>query len=312
GLAAGVAAGAVAGAAVSNATALTILKFMGMTKLKTGLAAAVVAAIAVPLVVQYRAQTRLQQENADLRRKVQTMDQVTAENQRLAELLAQATAPLPTRSGQTQSPEILRLRGEVGRLRQEQARNSNGPSPVSALLDIPEIYKRVRSQQRDSMEAIYEDFVNSSNLTSNQVEQFNDLLADNVMTNVARISSAMREGKSRQEVDQVFKEQESALQDSLQALLGPEHFSQYQDYTRSLWSRLTSEACTSMLGGEDEVKEQQVQRLRQVMQEEAQAAVASAGLDPDFQLVPFLNFRNIVSEEETEKNLVLLDNVYKR
>jgi hypothetical protein len=218
-----------------------------MTKLKAGIVAAIVATLAVPLVVQHRTQTRLQHENNDLRRKVQAMDQQTAENQRLAELLAQATVPLPTSSARTQSAEVLRLRGEVGRLRQEQAeagRNSNGASPVSALLDIPEIYKRVRSQQRASMEAIYEDFVNSSNLASNQVEQFNDLLADNVMTNVARISFAMREGKNRDEMDQLFKEQESALQNGLQALLGPEHFSQYQDYTRSLWSRLTSEACT--------------------------------------------------------------------
>src|SRR5262249_17999751 len=109
GLAAGVAAGAVAGAAVSNATSLTILKIMGMTKLKAGIAAAIVAALAVPLVVQHRAQTRLQQENEALQKKVQTMGQLIAENQRLAELLAQATAPLPTHSGQTQSPEILRL-----------------------------------------------------------------------------------------------------------------------------------------------------------------------------------------------------------
>src|SRR5262249_41898640 len=160
----------------------TVLKIMGMTKLKTGIAAAIVAALAVPLVVQHRAQTRLQQENEDLRRKVQTMEQVTVENQRLADLLAEATTLAPTRSAlttQTQSSEVLRLRGEVGRLRQEQVRNSNGPSPVSALLDSPEIYKRVRSQQRAEMGAIFDDFVQSANLASNQVEQFQDLLADN-------------------------------------------------------------------------------------------------------------------------------------
>jgi RNA polymerase sigma factor (sigma-70 family) len=316
GLAAGVAAGAVAGAAVSNATSLTVLKIMSMTKLKTGLAAALVAAFAVPLALQHRTQTRLQQENEALQRQVQTIDQLTAENQRLADLLAQAAVPLPTRSAQTQSQEVLRLRGEVGRLRREQAeaagQKPNGPSPVSALLDSPEIHKRIRSQQRASMGAVYEDFVQSANLSSNQVEQFQDILADNVMTNVARISSVLREGKSREEVDQVFKEQETALQNSLQALLGPENFTQYQDYTRSLWSRLTSEGFTSMLDGEAEVLEQQAQRLRQVMQEEAQTAVANAGRDPDFQLVPFLNLRNIASEEETEKNLALLDSVYER
>jgi RNA polymerase sigma factor (sigma-70 family) len=314
GLALGVAASAVAGATVSGATTLTVLKIMGMTKLKTGIAAAIVAALAVPLVVQHRAQMRLHQENEDLRRKVQSMEQVTVENQRLAELLAEATTLVPTRSVQTQSSEVLRLRGEVGRLRMEQADagKSKGPSPVSALLDSPEIQKRIRAQQRAEMEAVYEEFVDSSNLSSNQVEQFHDILADNVMTNVARISAVLREGKSREEVDQMFKEQESALNNSLQALLGPEVFAQYQDYTRSLWSRLTSEACKSMMAGEEDVQEQQAKRLRQVMQEEAQGAMASAGLDPDFQLVPFLNFRNIVSEEETEKNLALLDSVYQR
>src|SRR5262249_3703412 len=59
GLAAGVAASAVAGAAVSSTTSLTILKIMGMTKLKTGIAAAIVAVLAVPLVMEHRAQTRL-------------------------------------------------------------------------------------------------------------------------------------------------------------------------------------------------------------------------------------------------------------
>ena len=313
GLAAGVAAGAVAGA---NATTLTVLKIMSVTKLKTGIAAAIVAALAVPLAMQHRNQTRLLEENEALQRKVQTIDQLTAENERLAELLAQATAPFPVSSSQTQSQEVLRLRGEVGRLRREQAdaagRKSIGPSPVSALLDSPEIHKRIRSQQRASMASVYEEFVKTANLNSNQVEQFNDLLADNVMTNVARISSVLREGKSREEVEQAFKEQETSLNNSIQALLGPELFTQYQDYTRSLWSRLTSEACSSMLAGEDDVKEQQTERLRQVMQEEAQAAVTSAGLDSDFQLVPFLNFRNIASEEETERNLALLDSVYQR
>jgi len=268
------------------------------------------------LVLQHRNQTRLLEENEALQKKIQTIGQLTAENERLAELLAQATAPIPINSSQTQSQEVLRLRGEVGRLRREQAdaagRKSNGPSPVSALLDSPEIHKRIRSQQRASMASVYSDFVKTANLNSNQVEQFSDLLADNVMTNVARIGSVLREGKSREEVEQAFKEQENSLNNGIQALLGPELFTQYQDYTRSLWSRLTSEACTSMLAGEDDVKEQQTERLRQVMQEEAQAAMSGAGFDSDFQLVPFLNFRNIASEEETERNLALLDSVYQR
>lgn len=48
------------------------------------------------------------------------------------------------------------------------------------------------------------------------------------------------------------------------------------------------------------------------MQEETQATLASAGLSADFQTVPTLNFRNIASETEAEKNLKLLDAIYAR
>ena len=46
------------------------------------------------------------------------------------------------------------------------------------------------------------------------------------------------------------------------------------------------------------------------MREEAQAALASAGLPADYQTVPMLNFRNIASEQEGEKSLKLLDDIY--
>src|SRR5262249_40182034 len=82
GAAGGVAAGAVAGAAAGNATFLTALKIMSMTKLKTGLVVAVVAALAVPLAMQHRTLPRLQEENEELRGKFQTMNQVSAENER--------------------------------------------------------------------------------------------------------------------------------------------------------------------------------------------------------------------------------------
>lgn len=48
------------------------------------------------------------------------------------------------------------------------------------------------------------------------------------------------------------------------------------------------------------------------MQEEVQAALASAGLPADYQTVPMLNFRNIASEQEGERSVKLLDDIYQR
>jgi hypothetical protein len=45
---------------------------------------------------------------------------------------------------------------------------------------------------------------------------------------------------------------------------------------------------------------------------ETQRELASAGLPPDYQTVPTLNFRNIASEQEGERNLKLLDSIYGR
>ncbi len=40
--------------------------------------------------------------------------------------------------------------------------------------------------------------------------------------------------------------------------------------------------------------------------------LSNAGLPPDYQMIPMLNFRNIASEQEGEKSLKLLDDVYKQ
>ena len=90
GLAASISASALAGAAGTGA-ALTLLKFIAMTKLKVGIVGAlVVAGVVTPLVVQHQSQTRLREENASLRQQIAQAAQVTAENERLSKLLAEA------------------------------------------------------------------------------------------------------------------------------------------------------------------------------------------------------------------------------
>ena len=48
------------------------------------------------------------------------------------------------------------------------------------------------------------------------------------------------------------------------------------------------------------------------MQEEVQAELSSQGLPADFQTLPILNFRNIASEQEAERSIKLLDDIYQR
>lgn len=103
--------------AAGSGTTLTVLKLMATTKLKLGiLGALVVAGVATPVVLQHQTQAKLQLANTALSDEAQRISQLEAENQRLSNTLAQANAASTRPAGP--SNELLRLRSEVGQLRQ--------------------------------------------------------------------------------------------------------------------------------------------------------------------------------------------------
>jgi hypothetical protein len=81
------------------------------------LCAATVAGLAIWLGSEHQAGNRLKDENAGLRQQMDQMGELAAENERLSNVVAQASR---SRSGsEGQMKELLRLRGEVGLLRQQ-------------------------------------------------------------------------------------------------------------------------------------------------------------------------------------------------
>ncbi len=118
GLAASLAGTALASAAASGGTTFTLLKLMSMTKLKLGIVTAiVVAAVAVPVAIKTQSAATLREKNQSLRQQLGQMAQLAADNQLLSNLVAQAN---PSQSlPPDQLRELLRLRGEVGALRQQ-------------------------------------------------------------------------------------------------------------------------------------------------------------------------------------------------
>jgi len=69
-----------------------------------------------------------------------------------------------------------------------------------------------------------------------QAEQFNDLLADHIMANVEHITTVLRDGQSREQMESLFAGQEADLRDKVQAMLGPDGVAQYLAYSRNLVS----------------------------------------------------------------------------
>jgi len=113
GLATSIAGASLAGAGAGGA--LGALEILIMTKSKSFALAAVLAALlATPLVIQHQAQAAIRAQNDTLRAQVVSLPQVTAENQRLSNLVARARAakrsaalslPAPAMKTAAASPE---------------------------------------------------------------------------------------------------------------------------------------------------------------------------------------------------------------
>jgi RNA polymerase sigma factor (sigma-70 family) len=116
GLAAAVSSASLAGAMTGSGTTLALLKIMSITKLKLGLAALVVTGVATTLVVQYRSQTSLREENDSLRSQIAHLQ---TDNEALSNRVANAVSSSSLKSDRLR--ELLKLRGEVGVLRERQA-----------------------------------------------------------------------------------------------------------------------------------------------------------------------------------------------
>ena len=140
GLSTSVSAAALAGGTVAGGITISTLKLILMSKLKISAASAlVVAVVATPLVLQHQTVTRLRSENSALQAQVQQADVLRGENARLSAQLSGARQASPNN---TDPSELLRLRGEMGRLR----------ALESEVAKLREESLRHQSQARKAME----------------------------------------------------------------------------------------------------------------------------------------------------------------
>ena len=317
GLAASISTVVLSGAVAGSGATLTIINIMSMTKLKIGIATVVVAAgITVPLVMQHQTKTRLAAANQEIQSREAAIKQLAAENERLSNLVAQTAVARTTTPDSNANREVLKLRGEVGRLKQENiavaSARTNAPSALSGITANPEMFKLIREQQKGGMKMIYDDYAKKAKLGTNETARFADTLADHVMDNIKHITKMLQEGKSPEEMEAVFAAEQAALNQKIQELVGPEGLAQYQEYTKDLASTISAHQFKPQLTGDKAEKDTKANQIRDIMLEETRIALASAGLPADYQTVPTLNFINIASESIGERNLKLLDGIYER
>jgi RNA polymerase sigma factor (sigma-70 family) len=306
GLAATITSGAVvASAAATTSTLAQITQLIAMTTLQKTIITTVLAASIGVGVYEAR-------QVSTLRDQVKNLEQQKVEQETLAKQARQdrdrVTNKVAALSGENATlknvpAETLKLRGEVGRLRQENSSLSSS-SALNKITANPESRKMLREQQKMGMGALYRGFQKQQQIPAEKVSQFNDLLADHIMDNVDHVTTSLRDKLSPEQMNELFSSQEAQLNQKVQELLGPEAGAQYQDYTHNLISTLCTEQFGSGLGDE------KAKKLEEAMMAEMANMIATEGLPSDYQAIPILNFRNIASETQGDQSLKFMDDLY--
>ena len=300
-----------AGTGSQTSAVIAVAKTITMTTLqKITITAAFV--LTVGAVIHEASQaTRSESHSAELEKQIAPMTEENTELKRVnAENLKRIDALVSENETLRKNPrEVLKLRSEVGRLRQENA-TIGSASPLNKITANAEMKSMMREQQKVGMAMIFKGLTSNLNLSTEQTGKFNDLLADSVMENIDRITEVLQTGKKGAALDQVFRDQDAATEQKIQALVGQDGLAQYKDYSRNLLGAITSDQFKTMMTGDEAAKTAKANQMKEAILQESQTALASYGLPADYQTLPILNFRNIASEETGNQTLDMVDGIY--
>ncbi len=317
GLSATISSGSLAAAvSIPVSTSLTTAKIIAMTTLqKIGVGVVLVGA-AVTIAYQQHKVSQLREQNEALTKQQggdKSLSAQMAQLQQERDARSNELASLKEENANLKKrpTEVLKLRGEVGAL-QDQKSQLGATTAISKMTATPEGRQLLRDQQKIGMSVAYKQLAQKLNLTPDQTDKLNDLLADYVMRNVDQVTTALRDKPSPDQLNQVFAGENATLNQSIQDLLGTDDLAKYQDYSKNLLGNLTVEQFKNNFTGSDDEKSAKAEKLRQAIQQETQSTLASAGLPADFQTMPMLNFVNIASEQQADQNLKLLQSIYQR
>jgi RNA polymerase sigma factor (sigma-70 family) len=270
GFAATISAAAIAGSTIPVSTLIAATKTIAMTTLqKTLLASALALAAgtgiyAVHQSSQLRGQIEtLQQERAPLAEQVQRLEQ--QRNQATQQLAALNEENARLKSGRN-ATELLKLRGQVGVLRQQAATNQAKTEPpasgLARMMSDPAMKEYLRQAQMEKIRSMYADLFKELKLTPDQTDKFLQLFTD-----MASKSLAKYMGPTQGTADQAPAEPASELGSQLQALLGDAGYARWKEYSDEIPARTTISLLNSQLG-DNPVSSEQSAKLLQVVKAE--------------------------------------------
>jgi hypothetical protein len=283
GFAATISTAAIAGSTIHASTLIAATKTIAMTALqKTIIASALALAAgtgiyAVHQSSQLRGQIQtLQQERTPLTAQIQRLEQ--ERNQATQQLAALGEENARLKSGQT-AAELLKLRGQVGVLRQQATANGAKTEPptsgLAKMMSDPAMKEYIRQAQMEKMRSMYADLFKELKLTPEQTDKFLQLSVDKAQAYLAK-AVAPAQGTPDQAAAEPAKERENQLQ----TLLGDAGFARYNEYSDEIPARTTVSLLKGQLG-ENPLNDEQSARLLQVVKSEPSDLTAGIMGAPD-------------------------------
>ena len=268
GLVATISAAAIAGGAVHASTLIAATKTIVMTTLqKTIVTAALAAAVgtgiyAVHQGAQLRGQIRsLQEQQAPLTAQLQQLQQ--DREQAAGQLAALREENARLKSGSTPT-ELLKLRGEVGTLRQQAAANdakSNQPtSGLDKMMSDPAMKEYLRHAQMEKLRSMYADLFKELKLTPEQTDQFLQIMGD--MASKSMEQTATPGTPNQSAIDAL-----AGLGSQLYTLLGDQGMARFKEYSDEIPARTTVSLLNGQLGDNPLSADQSAQLLQVVKAE---------------------------------------------
>lgn len=154
---------------------------------------------------------------------------------------------------------------------------------LAALADLPEFQQLMAVQQRGTIASKYAALFQKLHLTPEQQRQFERLLADRQSAYADAMVAARDQGltgkEARAVAQAVARNTQKEIDGSLKSLLGPQGYSQYQNYERTMPQRETVNQLASRLGNTPtplnaRQQEQLIQALANGARQDATAAAA--------------------------------------
>jgi RNA polymerase sigma factor (sigma-70 family) len=274
---------ALAGAATlsTGAAIATTTKTIVMTKLQLAVTGTVlVASLATPLAYQYQNTQQLRRENAALARQNESLnDSLSHQTNEMARLQAQnlvlsnevAKLTAAPAAKEQQKNELLKLRGEVSRLKTTVANTPKPTNQLAAMLKDPSMKEFMKQAMVTTLDKQYGRLFRQLQLNEEQTAAFKDLLIKRAMGALDSGATALlteTDPAKRKEILDQTKQATETSEAEIKEFLGADRYAQYESYEKKLSDYTTISTFEDQLPKSAALTTSQEDQLLQILNEE--------------------------------------------